>query len=131
MNCGTSNWTPKTKCSKCGLKKSWAQIVQTPPRDTTSAPVNADASAHVQGNPVRAKLAAVANTLVRLSEEGLAAATSPASATPSGTTLTSKKENGEGQSKGLRQETKARISKLEAAHAALPQDDPEYKEERD
>ena len=24
--CGTRNWTPKTKCSCCGIKKSWAQV---------------------------------------------------------------------------------------------------------
>ena len=25
--CGTKNWTPKTKCSCCGIKKSWAAVV--------------------------------------------------------------------------------------------------------
>ena len=27
MGCQHVNWTPKTKCSQCGLKKTWAQVV--------------------------------------------------------------------------------------------------------
>jgi hypothetical protein len=53
--CNTTNFTPKTKCSCCNIKKSWAQIVAAP---TTSQPAK-------PAYPFQAQLSRAADLVAR------------------------------------------------------------------
>ena len=119
-NCNATTWV-KNKCWQCGLKKSYAQAVQTAaPKITPSqaAPAPATPASKVNGNPVRAKLEEVSSMLMKCAETRPMEPTEVHASTiraPS--------------AKAGRSERQVKVAKLEASLAALPEDD-DFEEDR-
>ena len=128
--CGTVNWTPKTKCSRCGIKKSWAQVVrslsaeQAPPSTTSTA-------VPPKQNLVRAQLDQVSASLAKMVGAPPPVGTASVAASPPVMSGPSRAEVSIlPTSVATKAKISAKIKSLEAAVSHLPED-PEFDPQRE
>ncbi len=136
LGCQQENWTPKTKCSQCGLKKSWAQVVAGGPGPQQPQP-SAKAPIPHGTNAVRSQLDQVA-ALVSQSAQAVisqshVATTSDSAMMPTSGAPPTTSPAASASSYALGSYTKAQlaaqIKSIEAAMAHLP-DEPAFSEQR-
>ena len=107
QNCNQTNWVPKQKCSQCGMKKSWAQVVAQPP----TPPQQAGNGKSV--NPIQSQLEKVSILLQRVTPE---AADAPTQSAPS-------PQHQSTPATPTRTQIVAMIKSAEASLACLSEDD--------